>query len=183
MGVSKGESEIGQFFRTISITLAKSNHLILGCYSLALDGLAQESGALLRPLIETYELIVYFQQDKTRIHQVFDGSLPSAGEIGKRISGDFNRLRKHLNNNASHFGYETDSCRHLLNSDMQVQPMPNHSIKVLRRNLQMLNAFQVIILTECGNCLSALELDTNSIIIEIDKWCNMCKKTFQNDES
>lgn len=129
-GDNEGESEIGQFCRISSITLAKFSHLLLGCHSLTLDGLAQEAGALLRPLIETYELLVYLRQDKSRICQVLEGKLPSAGTIGKRISGDYQDLREYLNESASHFSYKIDSVRHLFGGNAKIQSIPNHSFKV-----------------------------------------------------
>jgi len=59
----EGKTLHGQFSRICAVTLAKSNYLFLGCFDLALNALAQESGALLRPLIETYELLIYFRLD------------------------------------------------------------------------------------------------------------------------
>jgi len=47
----------GRFARVCALTTAKGRNLLLGCHSLALDGLAQESGALLRPLLESVELL------------------------------------------------------------------------------------------------------------------------------
>ena len=40
-GNNKGESDVAQFCRISGVTLAKFSHLLLGCYSLMLDGLAQ----------------------------------------------------------------------------------------------------------------------------------------------
>jgi hypothetical protein len=178
IGQAEGESEKGQFCRISSITLAKYSHLLLGCYSLMLDGLAQESGALLRPLIEVYELLVYFRQDKTRIKQALEDKLPSAGVIGKSISGDYQDLRTYLNDNASHFSYKIDSVRHLFDKNIKIQPVPNHSLKVFRTNLQLLNAFQVFILFEAVNCLFAVEFDANSLADKIEKWRDTCVKIF-----
>ncbi len=182
IGHNEGESEIGQFCRIGGITLAKFSHLLLGCYSLMLDGLAQESGALLRPLIETYELLVYFRQDKSRINQVLEGNLPSAGIVGKRISGDYQNLREYLNDNASHFSYKMDSVRHLFDENAKIQSAPNHSLKVLRTNLQLLNAFQVFILFEAVNCLFAIEFDANSLTDKIEKWRDTSVKIFSPEK-
>jgi len=178
IGHSEGESATGQFCRISGITLAKFSHLLLGCYSLMLDGLAQESGALLRPLIETYELLIYFRQDKTRINQVLEDKLPPAGIIGKRISGYYQDLRTYLNDNASHFSYKIDSVRHLFDENIKIQPVPSHSLKVFRANLQLLNAFQVFILFEALNCLSAIEFDANELADKIENWRDTCVKIF-----
>jgi hypothetical protein len=178
IGQSEGDSETGQFCRISSITLAKISHLLLGCYSLTLDGLAQESGALLRPLIETYELLIYLRQDKSRINQVIEGKLPSAGGIGKKISGDYQNLREYLNDNASHFSYKTNSVLHLFDENIKVRAVPNHGVKVFRTNIQLLNAFQVYILFEAVNCLFAIDFDANALADKIEKWRKACVKTF-----
>lgn len=182
IGHAEGENEIGQFCRISSITLAKFSHLLLGCYSLILDGLAQESGALLRPLIETYELLVYFRQDKTRINQILENKLPSAGIIGQRISGDYHNLRTHLNDNASHFSYKMDSVQHLFDENAKIQPVPNHNLKVFRANLQLLNAFQIFVLFEAVNCLFEIEFDANVLVDKIEKWRDTCVKIFPSEK-
>jgi hypothetical protein len=43
------------------VTLVKAKNLALGSYSLVLDGLGQEAGALMRPMIEYAELLAYFR--------------------------------------------------------------------------------------------------------------------------
>ena len=107
-GSDEGETTRGKTCRICAVTVAKSSHLLLACYSLALDALAQESGALLRPLIETYELLVYLRQNLARTDEVIEGRLPTAGKISQRISGDFEDLRKHINESASHFSYKIE---------------------------------------------------------------------------
>jgi hypothetical protein len=175
---SKGESETGQFCRICSITLAKFSHLSLGCFSLALDALSQESGALLRPLIETYELLVYFRQDISRINELLEDKLPSAGVIGKRISGDYQDLRKYLNDNASHFSYKIESVRHLIDGNSKVKLIPNQRLDVLRKNLSVLNAFQIFMLLEAINCLFTIDYDANSLGNDIEKWRDNSIKAF-----
>src|SRR5215213_5947468 len=182
MGRNEGESEAGQFYRIGAITLAKYSHLLLGNYSLMLDGLAQEAGALLRPLIETYELLVYFRQDKSRINEVLEGKLPSAGIIGKRISGDYQDLREYLNDNASHFSYKTDSVKHLLDQNAKIQFIPNHSLRVFRNNIKLLNAFQVFILFEAVNCLFAIGFDANELTSKVEKWRDTSIEIFSREK-
>jgi hypothetical protein len=143
-----------------------------------LDGLAQEAGALLRPLIETYELLIYLRQDKSRINQVIDGKLPSAGEIGKKISGNYKNLREYLNENASHFRYKMDSVLHLFDENVKILPVPNHNLKVFRINIQLLNAFQFFMLFEAVNCLFAIEYDANALADRIEQWRDTCVKIF-----
>ena len=182
LGLNEGESEAAQFCRISAITLAKYSHLLLGNYSLMLDGLAQEAGALLRPLIETYELLVYLRQDKSRINEVLEDKLPSAGIIGKRISGDYQDLREYLNDNASHFSYKTDSVKHLFDQNARIQPIPNLGLRVLRNNLKLLNAFQVFVLFEAVNCLFAIGFDANELTSEVEKWRDTSLEIFSGEK-
>ena len=79
----------GRFARVVNITLAKIRNLLLGSYSMLLDAVAQEAGALLRPILEAYELLIYFRLEPSRVDQAIDGRLPSAGQIAKKIEGKF----------------------------------------------------------------------------------------------
>jgi hypothetical protein len=85
------------FGRVTAITVAKSRNLAQGCYSLALDSLAQESGALVRPLVETLELLTYFRLDPKRAMEATERDLPKAGQIAKRIGSEHKSLRGYLN--------------------------------------------------------------------------------------
>jgi hypothetical protein len=93
------ETEYGAepYSRVAALTLIKARNLLLASYSLSIDGLAQEAGALLRPFLEAFEKMVYFNEDRSRIEEAINGRLPSAGEIAKRIQGPFKCLRDHLN--------------------------------------------------------------------------------------
>ncbi|MHB8089392.1 MAG: hypothetical protein ACYDH2_14210 [Anaerolineaceae bacterium] len=170
IGNQESETWIGQYCRVLSITLAKSLHILLGCYSLAMDGLAQESGALLRPLIETHELLIYLRQDKSRIMQVIEGNLPTAGKIGKEIAGENQALRDHLNDNASHFSYKKDSIRHLFAKNASIKSTPTHSIEVFRKNLNVLNALQYITLEEGFTSLDEIMFDVTKFAKEVEEW-------------
>ncbi len=90
------------FGRVCALVTAKARSLTLGCYSLALDGLAQESGALARPLFESLELLEYLRLDPKRAQEVIENRKPSAGVIARRMEGKFQDLRKHFNEHASH---------------------------------------------------------------------------------
>lgn len=109
------EAEHGSepYSRVCALTLIKGRNLLLGSYGLSLDGLAQEAGALLRPFIEVFEKMVYFNEDPSRIEEAIEGRLPKAGEIAKRIQGQFKALREHLNEHSSHLGFTDDSANHV----------------------------------------------------------------------
>ena len=182
IGSNEDETLLGKLSRLCAITLAKSSHFLLGCYSLILDGLAQESGAILRPLIETYELLVYLRLDSSRVDEVLDGKKPSAGKIAQKISGDFKGLREVLNVNASHFNYEIDSVQHLFDGNAKIRAIPSHSLNVFRKNLEILNAFQVFVVFEAVNCLFSSGFSAENIANEIEEWRNISVQVFSEGD-
>jgi len=157
-------SEDAAFCRVVGLILLKARNLSQGLFSLALDSLAQESGALLRPLIECLELLKYLCDNPQRIDEVLEEKLPSAGEIGKRIHGKFQYLRNYLNQHASHLSIAPESMAHLINlksGDWKViQP---YNEKVLRTNITTLFAILVQLLYQAANCLACKELLTDSL--------------------
>lgn len=177
-GYKERDSEDGVFSRVCGITLVKANYYLLGCYNLILEGFGQESGALLRPIIELYELLVYFRQEKRRITKVLEDKLPSAGNIGGLISGDFQDLRNYFNENSSHFKFKIYSLNHLLNEDGCFQALPNQSIISLRKNLKVLNAFQVFLVSESLNCFTKISSSSDGLYEKIQKWRTYSIKIF-----
>ncbi len=157
-------SEDTTFCRVAGLTLLKARNLAQGILSLSLDGLAQEAGALLRPLIECLELVTYFYLNPQRVEEVLEDRLPSAGEIGKRIHGKFQNLRNYLNEHASHFSFAPESMSHLIDfksGDWKViQP---YNERVLRTNMTTLFAVLVQLSFEAANCLAYHELLTDSL--------------------
>ncbi|UCF60141.1 MAG: hypothetical protein JSV37_10265 [Anaerolineaceae bacterium] len=158
------------FFRVCGMTMVKARNYGLGLYSLSLDGLGQEAGALLRPLVEAYEVLVYFRLDPTRVSRATDGTLPPAGEIAKKISGRFQDLRSYLNEHASHFAFSPESMTHLIDfSTLEwkvAQPYLEHPLKT---NLGVLFGMLIIVLIEGVNCLSvggAVSIDDLTTDIE-----------------
>jgi hypothetical protein len=179
IGKERGKKLSGKLFTIGSITIAKSTHLLLGCFSLALDGLSQESGALMRPLIETYELMVYLRLDPNRVEEATNDELPKAGDIAKKISGKFFDIRKHLNEHASHFSYKVESIRHLVDLDkrVRIKAFPSHSLSVLRKNLNTINAFQTILLSEVAYWLEFTEIN-DSFDNVLESYCRKSNSIF-----
>ena len=142
------------FVRACGLTLTKARNTALGLYSLSLDALGQEAGALLRPLIEQYELLVFLRQDPSRVQLILDDKLPSAGERAKAIHGEFKDLRSYLSENSSHFGFTYESLKHLLPGHEEgwrvIQPFSEHALKV---NLGVLFGVLTRLLDEASNCL------------------------------
>jgi hypothetical protein len=156
---SRCSSVDSAFGRVTGLVVTKGRNLAVACYSLSMDGLAQESGAILRPLIEAIELLKYLQSDPSRIDEAIEGRLPQAGQIAKRIGGEFQELRDHLNRNASHLSLSHDALRHLLDfqSSEVLRVVQPHRPAVLRRNLHTLLAFTIFLAVESFLCLSVAE--------------------------
>ncbi|MCD6599021.1 MAG: hypothetical protein J7L19_00380, partial [Dehalococcoidia bacterium] len=106
--------ETSKLSRVFGLILLKGRDLAHAIFSLGLEGLAQEAGALLRPMLECIELLKYLRDDPQRVDEVLEGRLPLAGEIGKRTHGSFKRLRKYLNEHASHLSFTPESMLHLI---------------------------------------------------------------------
>ena len=146
-----------KYTRVCAITLIKARNLELGCYSLALDGLAQEGGALFRPVVETLELLIYFWKDPARVDEAIEGNLPPAGKIAQKIEGNLKGLRDFLNSHASHFSFTYESLQHiadLQNLDWKVtQP---HNDNVLRQNLLFI-FLTLLSIVKTGACCLSIE--------------------------
>jgi hypothetical protein len=146
------------FGRVCALVLLKTRNLGLGCYSLCLDGLAQEAGALFRPLLEGLELLVYFRLEPTRINEALEERLPKAGDIARKIEGKFKGVRDHLNRHASHLSVAPEAMAHFIDFRAGwlrlVQP---YNEGILRRNLRTLLAVLVWLAIEAVNCISVGE--------------------------
>lgn len=149
------ESFDNQFGRVTAIILIKGRNLALGCFSLSLDALAQEAGALFRPLIECLELLTYLRMDPARINEALEDRLPTAGVIAKKIEGKFERLRGYLNTHASHLSLSPIAMAHLVDSkDGKLRRVQVHNTNVLKQNLCTLLAVLIWLAIEAANCTS-----------------------------
>jgi len=143
------------FGRVCALVLIKARNLGLGCYSLSLEALAQEAGALFRPLIECLELLTYFRLDPPRINEALEDRLPKAGCIAKRIEGKFKGLRDYLNTHASHLSLSPEAMMHLVDFNAgRLRPVQVHNTVVLRQNLVTLLAVLIWLAIEAVNCTS-----------------------------
>ena len=161
----------GRFARAVNLTLAKTRNLLLGSYSMMLDALAQEAGALLRLILEAYELLIYFRLEPKRVNQVIDDKLPKPGEIAKKIKGEFQGLREYLNANASHLSFNPEISKHLFDfQKSEVRAVQIQTVDVLERNMSTLNAFQIFVVAEAIGCLHTIGHLPESIINEYEDW-------------
>lgn len=143
------------FPKIFGLTLVKARRFGHALYSLTLDGLAQEGGCVLRNLIESIELMIYFEQDPSRVNEVIEDTLPNAGRIAQTIEGKFQNVREHLNEHASHFSFSRHSIMHLID-------WKTHSFKIdqtvpkeiLKHNFFVLNA---VLNISCATSIRVLE--------------------------
>ena len=136
------------YFEVCGIATAKARNLALGLYGMILDGLGQEAGALMRPLIEYNELLTYFRVEPKRIVEALNDDLPSAGKRAEKIEGIYKEYRSHLNDHSSHSSFSKYSTKHLLDEKTgrlrKEQPLIQ---KTLERNLRDFWV-QIILMTE-----------------------------------
>ncbi|MFG0253252.1 MAG: hypothetical protein ACF8NJ_10300 [Phycisphaerales bacterium JB038] len=132
----------GDLPRLSALILAKAHRLSVGTYSLLLDALGQEAGALYRVIQECFELIEYVRMDPSHLDRTITRGPPSAGNIAKRIGGNLKDVRDHLNSNASHFSLTDSAILHLIDAEagrLRLERRPSE--QVLGTNLRLLAAY------------------------------------------
>jgi hypothetical protein len=149
------ESQSGDLYsRVCGLTTLKAKNLAFGIYSLTLDGLAQESGALARPFIEYAELLTYFRMLPEAVIDAITGELPNAGTRAKKIGGIYKPFREHLNEHASHSSYSSYSLAHLTDpKTKRFRKLQGMHPMVLERNLGDFAVQFVLMLREAVLCL------------------------------
>ena len=155
------------FARICGITLLKGKNLAHGSLSLVLDALGQESGALLRPWIESIELLTYLRKFPEEAARAAENDLPSAGIRAMKIDGIFKDVREYLNDNASHSSYSSHSLSHLLTPDFKFRKLQEFVPQVLDENLANFAAQQQLLLQEGFLSLQPLAL-TPLPILELE---------------
>lgn len=161
----------GKFARVVNLTLAKARNLLLGSYSMMLDALAKEAGALLRLILEAYELLIYFRLEPSRVDQAIGGKLPNPGNIAKKIEGEFKGLRDYLSTHASHISFGYESAKHLLDyQTSDIKAIQSQSIDVFKNNLSTLNAVQILVVAEAIRCLDVVGHTPEALLKEYEDW-------------
>lgn len=155
ISVFNRDANSDEFSRICALTLAKARNYALGAYGMVLDNLGQEAGALMRPFLEYYELLIYFSEDPSRAEQATEDKLPTAGKRAQLIGSDFKGFREYLNQNASHSSYSPYSLRHQVDPETAlVKPIQKFAPKVLFRNLGDLFAQLVLLCFQAAICVS-----------------------------
>jgi hypothetical protein len=107
------DNENTRFAAICCQTLVKARRFALGIYSLCLDSLVLEAGALMRVLKEAWQLLIYFHQDPSRIEEAFVENLPQAGVIAQKINVELHNQLKGLtdyyNTTTSHISFSEDA--------------------------------------------------------------------------
>jgi hypothetical protein len=123
--------------RVCGLCLLKATNLAQGALSLILDGLGQEAGALMRPMIEYVELMTYFRLKPEMTEKALDNELPKAGERARAIGSMFKDFREHLNRDASHSSFSKHSIAHLFEPDtLRFKKRQRMVAHVLERNVR-----------------------------------------------
>ena len=167
--IFQSQLQTSAFIRVTGLVFTKGINLARGILSLSLDGLAQEAGALLRPFVESLELLIYFRLDSGRVNKVLDNNLktPSAGEIAKKVKGEYKELREHLNKYASHFSIGPESMANIINlNDGELRKIPPFNKAILRKNIIIVNVFSILLVKEAINCLLTENIYVPSELVE-----------------
>ncbi|MDF2891790.1 MAG: hypothetical protein K0R80_2157 [Clostridia bacterium] len=161
------------FSRVANLVLVKGSNLCQGIFCLVIEGLGQEAGALLRPTIESIELLCYIEKRPDRVEQILSDKKPSVGEIAKEIEGHFHDLRKHLNTHASHLSISFEAMNHLIDFEKEqfvVKKKQGYSEKSLKANLRSLFSMLFFLCYEGTLCLNNCGELSDDIAIAIDNW-------------
>ncbi len=158
------QSRDSTFARVCGLTLLKGKNLAHGSLSLVLDGLGQESGALLRPMIEYVELLTYLRKHPEEADRAAVNALPKAGQRAKAIGGIYHGLRQHLNEHASHSSYSHFALSHLITPELRFRKIQEFVPHVLEVNFRDF-AIQLMFLLQQG--VLALEAARSPCFIEM----------------
>lgn len=151
------QSDQSQRHRICAITLVKGKNYALACYSLMIDGLGQEAGATMRPMIEYIELLKYFRLFPDGVDLAFKEKLPKAGERAKKIKGIHKEIRDHLNESSSHSSFDVYSTRHLFDPETMTLRKVQLPCKIaLEHNLRDLFIEVFFLIKESIECLNWL---------------------------
>ncbi|WIG71343.1 hypothetical protein KEC58_22070 (plasmid) [Photobacterium damselae] len=139
------------------ITLVKAKNYALASYGMMLDGLGQEAGAVMRPMIEYLELLKYFRLFPEDVELALIGKLPSAGTRAKKINGIHHKIREHFNHSSSHSSYDEHAIRHLFEfDDVKLRKLQPLSKGALFRNLGDLFVQLYMLIREAVLCIDGI---------------------------
>jgi hypothetical protein len=172
-------SEEDNYISVAVVILIKAKHLALASYSLALDALGQEAGALARVWIEALELLRYLALDTSRVQEVFEERLPSPGAIGKKIDGQAQGLRNLFNESASHFRFDVRSILHIANPDTRaIRTVPEFKLNVFKANVTVVYWFLHFTLVEAIIAMGAAGIPNQDLAELVDDLKSIAQDVF-----
>jgi len=172
------DNENTRFAAICCQTLVKARRFALGIYSLCLDGLVLEAGALMRILKEAWQLLIYFHQDPERVEKAFAENLPSAGIIAKTINIELHNqlqgLTEYYNAHTSHISF---------NKDALVSINIDFSSENLKGDMRQLDTVICHILYEAATpCLQIIGQLNDGLRSEIDAYLEKSLRIFDVNE-
>jgi len=157
------------YYRICGIAIVKGKNYALSCYSLILDGHAQEAGAMARPWWEYLEVLVYFQEDTHRTKQVASNSLPAPGRLSRKVNSSLQGFRQYLNEHAAHRSFGSESLKHILNQDGTIKKQQKASEMVVIRNIRDLFVMLWLFSNESLTAIAAKDPDKAETFLKMAK--------------
>jgi hypothetical protein len=163
------------YARACGITLLKARNLAHGSFSMTLDGLGQEAGALVRPMVECAELLTYLRLNPEDAPKALENRLPKAGDRARAINSIYKTFREHLNQNASHTSFSAHAIDHLVSSKAfnRSRDMTPH---VLDKNLRDLVVQLHLLLHEAA--LATEHLGSDAFLPVAIRWERLKNRMF-----
>jgi len=154
-----------EYYRTCGIAIVRGKNYALSCYSLILDGHAQEAGAMARPWWEYMEALAYFREDPHRTKQVASNSLPAPGRLSRKVNAGLQGFRKYLSEHAAHRSFRGDAVRHILNENGTIRKQQDASEKVVTRNIRDLFVMLWLFSNEALSAIAAKEPENDRSLV------------------
>jgi hypothetical protein len=142
--------------KACGITLAKGKNFALSSLGVISDGYGQESGVLLRLLVEHIELLNYLERFPDEATNALANQLPSAGVRAKRVEGKFKFLRDFLNEHSSHGSFSDHSIGHVINRDGTINRVPHFGEETFDTNFRMNAVFTIFLYRAAVSCLQTV---------------------------
>lgn len=148
-----------EYLITYGYIIAKSLSYGKGFCSLIYDNLIIESGALLRPLLEGYELMIYLQKFPDKIKDISNGIKISAGDVAKAIDATSKSFRDYLNKNSSHLSVYDEVVRFVIDeSQNKIIYKGGFSEESIKKNLSVASMLLYYLAAEAGKIIAMYSL-------------------------
>jgi len=142
----------------LGIIFTKSYLYSKGIISLFYENLALEAGALIRPAIEAYELLVYLRKYPENIKTIQNGQKIEPGKIAKKIDGTFKPLRDYLNKHSSHIDISELATNYFIDNDKNIVCHFTISSDILHDNFMFLSTILYLLSFEGAKILEKYQL-------------------------